>query len=318
MSFPIVFIHTGYSDYMEYSLRQAKQTNPDAEIILLGDEANDRFPFVTHVNIKDYFKSASEFAKIYKHFSTNPYHYELFCIQRWFILKEYMEQNNIEEVFVCDTDVMIYSNIKDTLVPFKNKIAILKQGEEYSFGISYILKCNISKFCNFIINSYTNKSDIIKFEEYYKGIIKNKKLGGISDMTFVENWLTSSCDNKDLLNMLNVINDSTFDDNINSFLQAGVDNYRFKRNRKSFIWRDKIPFCYNTTLKKDIRFHIIHCQGPSKYVMSKYYTGNNFQNKLKLDFKFSIGRIAAYWYKRLRIRYRFAWLFNIIFKLKSK
>ena len=83
MSFPIVFIHTGYSDYMEYSLRQAKHTNPDTEIILLGDDVNDRFPFVTHVNIKDYFNGASEFAKIYKHYSTNPYSYNSRVSSEW-------------------------------------------------------------------------------------------------------------------------------------------------------------------------------------------------------------------------------------------
>ena len=36
-------------------MRQAKTFNPDAEIILIGDQTNDRFPFVRHFRIKGYF-----------------------------------------------------------------------------------------------------------------------------------------------------------------------------------------------------------------------------------------------------------------------
>lgn len=138
MSLPIVFIHKGYSDYMEYSLRQAKYSNPDSELILLGDEANDRFDFITHVNMKNYSSSANDFAKFYKHYSTNPYHYELFCIQRWFILNEYMNEKNIDKCFVCDTDVMIYSNIDKALEPFYNaNIALIQHRGGDSLGISF-------------------------------------------------------------------------------------------------------------------------------------------------------------------------------------
>ena len=35
-----IIIHFGYNDYLQYSLKVAKELNPDATIILLGDDDN--------------------------------------------------------------------------------------------------------------------------------------------------------------------------------------------------------------------------------------------------------------------------------------
>ena len=40
MSIPIVFTHFGKSDFLELAINQAKFTNPNSEIYLLGDDAN--------------------------------------------------------------------------------------------------------------------------------------------------------------------------------------------------------------------------------------------------------------------------------------
>ena len=114
MPLPIIFIHTGYSSYLEFTLRQAKFTSPSSEVILLGDDANASLgSVVRHVNIRQYSKGASEFEKVYQHFSTNPYNYERFCLQRWFMLEEFMRSSGYQEVFVCDSDVLMYADIND-------------------------------------------------------------------------------------------------------------------------------------------------------------------------------------------------------------
>ena len=60
MPIPIVFIHRGYSDYMEYSLRQARAAVPDGtEIFLLGDRNNDRFDFVNHVDMEPHYRETA-------------------------------------------------------------------------------------------------------------------------------------------------------------------------------------------------------------------------------------------------------------------
>ncbi|MBP2660315.1 MAG: hypothetical protein H6Q69_3347, partial [Firmicutes bacterium] len=72
MSIPIVFMHYGDSEYLQYSLLQAKKSNKDSDIILIGDDSNNKYSFVKHANINDS-QSGQDFAKIYQHMSFNDY-----------------------------------------------------------------------------------------------------------------------------------------------------------------------------------------------------------------------------------------------------
>ena len=320
MSFPIIFIHKGYSDYMEYSLRQAKITNPNSEIILLGDDANNKFPFIRHENISNYFATSEKFSSIYKHNSTNPYHYELFCIQRWFVLYEFMSKNDILESFVIDTDIMVYSDIEKALLSFdKNKIPVIEFDNNYSYASAYVTTKSLKSLTCFINKKYKNPDSINEFNKYYQNLLSSKKLGGISDMTLVEDWINEIIFKKNIQNLIAVNNDSTFDLHISMKQHSNKnDIYKFGTIRKKINFIKKIPYGYHLKLKKEIKFHTLHFQGPAKYLMSKYYTGNTFKGKTKLDIKFFFANIAAYWYKKLKIRYRFAWLFKIIFEQKAK
>ena len=85
---PVVFIHKGNSHYLQHSLWQAKQYNE--RVILIGDHSNSGYSGVEHYNMNDYSEEAAYFAKIYKHIGGTSYNYELFCFQRWFILKSFI------------------------------------------------------------------------------------------------------------------------------------------------------------------------------------------------------------------------------------
>lgn len=317
MSVPIIFIHKGYNDYMEYSLRQAKHSNRDSKIMLIGDEANDKFDFIAHVNMKNHFTSANEFSKIYKHFSTNPYHYELFCIQRWFILRDYMKENSIKKCFVCDTDVLVYSNIEKALILFgDDRMALIKLGSTYSLGISFILLEKLTLFCNYIGDCYQDDNLLKRLEECYLTTKKKKLLGGVSDMSLATNWI-KTLPQDTLGNLLEVRNTTTFDSHIGSPFQVPTDNYKFRLGRKVITWQHNQPYCYSYKYRENILFHLLHFQGPNKYLMAKFYTGKSFAGKLRLDIKFFFANFAAFWYNQLKIRYRFAWLFDLIFKSKK-
>ena len=313
MSFPIVFIHKGYSDYLEYSLRQAKHTNPDTEIILLGDEANNKFPFVTHVNIKDYFKSASEFAKVYKHYSTNPYNYELFCFQRWMILEEYLQDTKYSEVFVCDSDILFYANVTKVLKANFKDIDVGLIG--CSAGLSFWKIIYLKKLINLIFDSYNKR--INEKKNRWKNIIKNRQLGGISDMTLIEEFYNKYNSKLKIYDFLIVENHSYFDANINISSFNYEREYEFKYGKKQFTWTNNTPFCFNHILNKNIKFNCIHFQGPAKYLMSRFYRGNNFHSKFLLDCKFKFLNLLAFWYMFLKIRYRFSFFFDWLQKEKK-
>src|SRR5262249_30828755 len=64
---PIVFVHRSDSEHLRYALAQAKTSNPNSAIYLLGDASNNRYDFAEHRDLRDYFAGADEFAKIYRH-----------------------------------------------------------------------------------------------------------------------------------------------------------------------------------------------------------------------------------------------------------
>jgi hypothetical protein len=314
MSLPIIFIHKGYSDYMKYSLRQAKYSNPDSKIILLGDASNNKFDFVTHVNMKNYFDQAGEFAKVYQHYSTNPYGYELFCFQRWFVLKEYMEQNNMEEYFVCDTDVMLYANIVEIILEnfLDMDVGIMFcSNNSFSAGISYWNKKSMFKFCNTIKALYLTQKGLYKIRNHWKSIQEKNMLGGVSDMTAVSHFYMLHQREINIKDLLEIKNYSVFDGGIIHPDLAGQGTYEFRLGKKIFSWRDSIPYSYNKKLKCKVKFNCIHFSGSSKYMIAYFYTGKTFKEKTKLDIKFKALNFVAFWYKILKIRKRCAWIFNI-------
>jgi len=307
---------------MEYSLRQAAYTNPDSEIILLGDESNVCFDFVTHVDMKNYFRRAGEFTKIYRHYSTNPYGYELFCFQRWLILEDYLLDRGCEEVFVCDSDVMLYSNITGLMAsdyPDIDAGVMFGVSEEYvSVSLSYwkteYLKC----FNECILNTYKDENFMKDLEKSWHEIIAEKKVGAISDMTISEHFYHKYRNRIKIVSLVETRNGSFFDININLQENFYPEEYQMRFGKKKLLWENKIPYGYSLMQKKFIRFNCIHCQGPAKFSVSQYYTGEYFKGKFMLDLKFAFLNFLAFWYQALRIRYRFAFLFNIIFKKQGK
>lgn len=117
MTLPIVLIHRGDEPYLSYSLRQAKVSNPDASVFLLGTAINQHFASdgITHVMMNSYMQSASAFAPIYKHMHIMPLSYNLFCFQRWFLLRDFMRDNQIQACCYIDSDVMLYENVNNPI-----------------------------------------------------------------------------------------------------------------------------------------------------------------------------------------------------------
>lgn len=115
MPLPIIFTHRGDDAYLSYSLRQAKASNPESQVILIGTARNQNYATdgIDHVMLDPYMQSASGFAPLYKHIHIMPHEYNLFCFQRWFLLRDFMRQNNISRCCYLDSDVMLYADVND-------------------------------------------------------------------------------------------------------------------------------------------------------------------------------------------------------------
>ncbi|GAB3901744.1 hypothetical protein GCM10028803_26970 [Larkinella knui] len=277
---PIIFVHQGYSFYLEYTLRQAVHSNPDSPIHLLGDAENNRFPFVMHHTIGDFLNADTDlFKSVYQHDSPNHYDYELFCFVRWYLVKELMKREGYSQVFVADSDVMIYSNMTTYIneAGLKNYLAAYNIGVDYQWvrsasgHSSYWTWEGINRFCELTVNLYTQPRftafmDQIKAEK----IIKNDR-AGISDMTAL--YVFYEEENSKIRNLSECVDGSAFDHNISMATNYNVDEYEFGLGRKKITIKNDWPVAYNVLLKKEIKWHTLHFQGNSKNIIHRYYTG---------------------------------------------
>lgn len=121
---PIIFIHYGFSDYLPYSFEAAKISNPDKEIILIGDKANKKTALkygLKHYYFDefDYGSDVELFKEIYELIATKEFDsfkhgkdWNEFVFRKWFILNNFLKKFNIQKFWHFDSDVVIVSDLK--------------------------------------------------------------------------------------------------------------------------------------------------------------------------------------------------------------
>jgi hypothetical protein len=291
---PIVFIHQHYSFYLEYTLRQAAHSNPDSPIHLLGDEENNRFPFLIHHNIKNFLNEETAYFKsVYHHQSPNQYEYELFCFIRWYLVKELMRREGYHQVFVADSDVMIYSDITG----YMNQTGMSKKSAAFNIGVDYqwVRSASghssfwtwegINEFCELQAKLYTDPRFMVFMDQIRsEKIIKNDR-AGISDMTAL--YVFYEKEQSKIRNLSECRNNSAFDHNIAMATNYNLDEYDFGLGRKKIVIKNGHPIAYNVLLNKEISLHTLHFQGNSKNIIHRYFTGDGMMgNKTFRELRF--------------------------------
>ncbi|WP_429844667.1 hypothetical protein [Brevibacillus sp. FIR094] len=145
MSLPIVFIHRTAEEHVGFCMQQAKYSNPSSRVILIGNPENKNLSKENseHFLLSHFYQSAQAFSYVYKHTTSNTYEYNLFCFQRWFILRDFMRSQGIERCCYLDSDVMLYTDI--------NK----RENEDYddfTFEYTWTTVCDLEKlnqFCDY-------------------------------------------------------------------------------------------------------------------------------------------------------------------------
>ena len=113
MNIPIIVIHRGTPFYLYPVLKQMRLFNPDNRICLISDGIPDGCDFVEYHDINDYWDSSVEFDKIYLHLSSNPRDYEMFCFQRWFVIRDFVQKQGFEYFLCVDSDVLLYCDVNN-------------------------------------------------------------------------------------------------------------------------------------------------------------------------------------------------------------
>jgi len=265
----IIFIHKGDSWYLSYALKQAKHSNPNANIVLLGDHANEKYKrLIKHEYISDFSTKAERFATLYKHFSTTDYHHELFCIQRWFVWLEYMETKKIENGVLPDTDVLIFQDVNIYYDKIQEPYIFTKGCTGY-MGFVKIEKSNLDLICKFISMYYSSFAHINELENDYNEWIEKHKIGGVSDITLFEKY--------EKLSPIRAFNFETPPLEDKAFINS-LESPFYLKNRDNYIdiiWEQGVPYA---TLLDGTQVSImgIHCFGFTK----KIYTVNSIKDRI--------------------------------------
>ncbi len=270
MKTTIIFVHTGNAYYLELALAQAKISNPNADIILLGDKSNNKYSYIKHYLISDYFESARDFGEVYFNYSPNKEEYELFCFQRWFVINDFLIKHKITDtVLYCDTDTLLFHDISQHSNLFSKYWATIEKDGTPCFV--FINLSNIKKFCEIVKKLYSTDSGKAIIQKYISYLKSNNKKYGISDMTAWKYFQTLYPDNVIYIDkpILDSSNDVIFcyDHNINC-----EDGFMYKNGKKEIQIINNIPYgIYNDG--KKVMFCGLHFQGQAKLIMPQYYCG---------------------------------------------
>lgn len=265
---PIVFIHRSNSDHLRYALAQAKHSNPASPVFLLGDASNNVYDFVEHRNLTDYFDGAAALEKIYKHYSTHGVGFELICFQRWFILRDFLAAQGLDQCLYLDSDVMLYADVTGDLRKF----------DEFDFTLCWdAIGCvfflnrfqGLEQFCQFVMDIYGKKEKYHydRMVSHYAVRTKHGLPGGACDMTAFQFFREINFGQ--IGEASRVIDGSIYEPNIN----LPNPGFAMENGVKKIVWKDGQPYGTYVRTGEAVRFNSLHFNGSAKRLMSSYFTG---------------------------------------------
>lgn len=268
-NFPIVFLYRGNRNFLPYTLYQAKRTNPDARIILLGDNLNRHYKAICeHYSCDDFLQYSKKLKEVYRHKSQWGEDFEYVCIERWFILHEFMLKHNLENAILLDSDILVYNNLNRVKEEFPH-YNMTWLG--FSAHVNFIKNREILKqYCEFVLKNYRNQDNNFEDERLiYSKIVTGKSQGNISDMTFFHDFNITYPNN--LHNIAIPFKNQMFDITIDVAQGMELDG-KFKK----IVWKGKIPFAVEKSSNTLIQMHTFHCS-PKQTIKSYFnYNGTYF------------------------------------------
>lgn len=260
---PIVFIHLGNSDYLRFTLGQAKMQNLNSPIILIGDDANNVFPFATHVHMNRYCAQAVEFQKIYKHYSPNGFVFEQFCFLRWFLLRDFMKANGLKQVIHLDSDVLLHVDVTAEQANWKDFDLTLLHGEHA--GNMFINGTRgLDELCDIIWNMYAAPGA----DERLAAILESRRCPGrfaVSDMAALGMMFKAHRDR--VAEMTGIQPDGSYWD-INVRMDEGFETVD---GHKRYWFDNGKAYCRHISTGRDIWFKTLHFQGAAKSLIESAF-----------------------------------------------
>ena len=275
-NFPIVFLYRGNRDFIPYTLYQAKQTNPNTRIILLGDESNKHYKIIAeHFYCDDFLNGTEQLKKVYRHKSQWGQDFEYVCIERWFILLNFMEKTGLESAILLDSDILVYSDLNQVRKTFPS-YNMTWMG--FSAHINFVQsRQTLKDYCDFILDIYTNHDKYLNDETLsYAQVMSGRSEGNVSDMTFFYDFNKKHPNN--FHNLAIPQNNKMFDITIE--MDQGME---MEGKFKKIEWKGKTPYAVSKIDGNLIQLYTIHfwtkdaiknfftCNSPSFVALNLYF-----------------------------------------------
>jgi hypothetical protein len=256
-SVTILMVHRGDSFYLEPVLRQLRLFNPESRICLISDAATNHYPFVEHHDIGLYAEGMEAFAEVYVHMSSNPYGYELFCFQRWFVVRDFVRKHEGEHFLCLDSDVLMYCGVDEVFRQFMGFDFTVCHGTAPCYAL--FNRGSIERFCGYMYGLYTERETLDALDVLYRKIPE----GGICDMT-VFGWYQRDVSGH-VAELTEVRELACFDEHI-----GVAGGFEMDRGRKRIYWVRGLPYGRIVGTDVLVRFLGLHLQGGAKHVMYRY------------------------------------------------
>jgi len=255
---PIIFIHRDACYYLPHSVAQARAISSDSPVIVLGNDGNRGLKGVRHVHYDQHAGSARKFQTIYQHRSDHRIHDELFCFQRWFVLRDFLRAENMDACLYLDSDVLLF-------VDAGKELAALRERETFDLTAvqgtslsphSVFVPCleSLERLCEFQMLCYSDAEWFDRLEIHLNTLGEKENGGGVSDMTIFSlfNQSGKGC----VLDLHQIRDETVFD------LYLGrPSGYEMKDRLMRVSWIQGFPCGLHLESGKWIRFKTLHFQG---------------------------------------------------------
>lgn len=304
---PIFFFQEGThtSLFFDKVLKQALLTNGRENIYVLTDSNFHIYSDYHCIDISKYKYGTQDFDKVYQHYSSNKYHFEKACFDRWFIINAIVKELNISHFFHADCDVLILEDLKPIYTDFlKDKYNGTMMFFENGLGnsitsghSSFWSNTLIDSFCSFVYHRYSNQRELdALLKDTTAGKFYDNK--NMSDMILLDVFRTET--KPAILNLLSLESQNIcFDFNLNASYNGCKYNYVLSPVSKTKKLTRRKDGVYGQTMEDNslyLKFYTLHFQGYiTKTLIPLYVTtkgrGGYILNKLTSEWSFSIRKM---------------------------
>lgn len=212
----LIFTHYGYSSYLDYTLACLRKTNPDARLVLLGDEDNADVARRNDWEHRLLFEAPGDlqarFGRVFRHVQgvkhdpiRNGRDWLRYVFERWFFIEGFVRQESIDRFWHFDSDTMVLQDLGP-------------HGDALD-GIDFSVQCNgtclngimnsvvVAEFCDHICKLFEDAEFLASQQREFDSVHPEY---AFTEMRAFDNYKTRT--SRPWLHLLEYRSDKVFDD----------------------------------------------------------------------------------------------------------